>query len=356
MPSQTHSQRSTSDRQQGSSNDTSPMKIGIWGTGAMGSFAAWRLSLALDVTKNTDKNTLTVFGHYQPRLAHLNQYGINLIALDGHQRCVNVLATSNIPRHPELDVALIFNKTYQLDRVASEIHRSVKPGALVICFQNGLGSDKLLKEANPNKTIAPGVLFEGVTLDSTGDILHKGAGSTWLGLSPKVQARHAVILSLLRLGGFELRVQSDISSIQWSKLAANAAINPLTALTGERNKQVAEHPLLRNIAIAVATEITRVAEHAQIRRDGDYLKDILKVAVRTGENISSMLSDIQQGRQTEVQSINGAIVEMGKTHNIPTPVNEMLVELIERCATSRVSFEMLETRWQQLAATYVTEQ
>ncbi len=332
------------------------MNIGIWGTGAMGSFAAWRLSFAMKASHTSGRHKLTVFGHYQPRLRQINQHGINLIGSDKRHTCFNVLATSDIPQFPDLDIALVFNKTYQLDRVAGEVHRSVKPHGLVICFQNGIGSDRLLRKANPDKTIAAGVLFEGVTLDQTGDIHHKGSGSTWLSLSPQAQAMHASILALLRLGGFDLRVQPDISAIQWSKLAANAAINPLTALTGAKNKQVAEHPLLRNIASAVAAEITRVAEHEQIRRDGEYLENILFIAMRTGDNTSSMLTDIRRGRETEVRHINGAVVELGRKHKIPTPVNQMLTELVQDYGNSPISLETLENHWQRLISTRVTEQ
>ena len=92
----------------------------------MGSFAAWRLSFALNASDSAEQHRLTVFGHYQPRLRQINQHGINLISLDKRRSCFNVLATSDIPRLPEIDIALVFNKTYQLDRVASEVHRSVK--------------------------------------------------------------------------------------------------------------------------------------------------------------------------------------------------------------------------------------
>lgn len=322
----------------------------------MGSFAAWRLSFALDASHSADKHKLTVFGHYQPRLRQINQHGINLISLDKCRACFNVLATSNIPRLPELDIALVFNKTYQLDRVASEVHGSVKPHGLVMCFQNGMGGDRLLRAANPDKTIAAGILFEGVTLDQTGDILHKGTGTTWLSLSPEAEAKHASILSLLRLGGFDLRVKSDIRSVQWTKLAANAAINPLTALTGMKNKQVAEHPLLRNIASAVAAEITRVAEHEQIPRDGEYLESILYVAMRTGENTSSMLVDIRQQRNTEVDYINGAVVQLGRKHKIQTPVNQMLIDLVKGYTSSAIPLETLENHWQRLTSIQMTQQ
>jgi len=312
----------------------------------MGSLAAWRLASALD-TSTTRTHRLTVFGHYQARLNQITEAGITFVSLDGHHSVCRVDASQFIPGQQEIDVALVFNKTYQLGRVASELHQAMKPSGLVLCFQNGIGSDRLLREQNPGITIAEGILFEGVTLSKSGEVHHKGTGATWVSLTPDAEARYGELLSLLRHGGFDLRVQPDINPIQWTKLAANAAINPLTAITGLKNKAVAEHSLLRSIASAVAEEATSVSDQIHIRREGEYFDHILNVARNTGENTSSMLRDIQQGRETEVQYINGTIVELGKQLGIPTPANQLLLDLVTSYSGSSVSLETLEKQWLQ---------
>jgi len=78
--------------------------------------------------------------------------------------------------------------------------------------------------------------------------------------------------------------------------------------------------------------------------------------MRTGENTSSMLTDIRQGRETEVQHINGAIVKLGRKHKIQTPVNQMLTELVEGYRNSPISLEILENHWQRLISNHITQQ
>ena len=323
------------------------MNIGIWGTGAMGSLAAWRLATALD-RDSGKSNRLSVYGHYLPRVNHINQKGVTHVNLKGDRSNISVNATQQCPHDCSIDVALIFNKTYQLARVGKELSQSLQKGALVLCFQNGMGSATALKSANADANIIEGVLFEGVTIDASGDTIHRGYGQTWLGLTPAEEKRYSDILLLMRAVGFDLQIQSDITSVQWSKLAANAAINPLTALVGVQNKSIAEQPLLRSIASAAAEEVGRVADKLGVVRNKDYKDSMLEVALNTGENTSSMLSDIQQNRDTEIEFINGTIVNEGKRTGIPTPVNQMLLALILNYSGTPMPLTTLELHWLQL--------
>jgi 2-dehydropantoate 2-reductase len=313
----------------------------------MGSLAAWRLATALssDGSKST---RLSVYGHYHPRVDQISQRGITFVDLEGESSTVRVNATQHCPRDHCIDVALIFNKTYQLARVSKELSQCLQQQALVVCMQNGLGSAATIQSANPGAKIIEGILFEGATIDASGDVIHKGHGQTWLGLTLAEEKRHSEILSLMRAGGFDLQIQTDIKSIQWAKLAANAAINPLTALVGVRNKSIAEHPLLRRIASDAAQEVSRVADQLGVERQKNYVDSMLEIAINTGENTSSMLSDIQQNRETEVVYINGVIVAEGDKHGIPTPVNQMLLAAILDYSGAPMSLRALEHRWLHL--------
>lgn len=323
------------------------MNIGIWGTGAMGSLAAWRIATALYVDNGKSK-LLSVYGHHQSRVDHINLRGITFVDIKGDRSTVSVNANQQCPRDHTIDVALIFNKTYQLARVGKELSQGLRKGALVFCFQNGAGSAAALKSTNPDANIIEGVLFEGVTIDASGDTIHKGYGQTWLGLTPAEEKKHSDILSLVRTSGFDLQIQSDITSVQWAKLAANAAINPLTALAGVRNKSIAELPLLRSIASAAAEEVSGVADRLGIVRPKDYVDSMLEIALKTGENTSSMLIDVQQHRETEIEFINGVIVTEGKRTGVPTPVNQMLLNLILNYSGAPMPLSTLERRWLQL--------
>jgi len=334
------------------------MNIGIWGTGATASLAAWRLNSALqpprsqiiglDTAHDTSHHIrITIYGHYLPRIRQINKDGITMVNIEGESSIVRASATQHIPDKPEVDVALVFNKTYQLKRVARELKQSLRQNALVLCFQNGIGGTALIEREVPHAEVSPCILFEGVAINDAGTVFHNGSGLTWLGMTSGSEARHSGLVSLLSNSGFDLKIQPDIKPIQWEKLAVNAAINPLTAITGVTNKWVAEQPLLHSIAQAAAHEVSHVAKALNIPLNSNYVDRVFEVAFSTGQNSSSMLMDIRQGRETEVEFINGAIVALGKQNDIPTPVNQMLLELVLKHTGSPMTLETLGSIWHQ---------
>jgi 2-dehydropantoate 2-reductase len=110
----------------------------------------------------------------------------------------------------------------------------------------------------------------------------------------------------------------------------NAGINPLTALTGLQNGFLLEIPALERLLEITCREGISVAKAADIALlDCDIIEKTKNVARLTAENRSSMLQDIEKGRRTEIDSINGKIVEVGKEHGVETPVNSVLLALIK---------------------------
>ncbi|KAF5311951.1 hypothetical protein D9619_002805 [Psilocybe cf. subviscida] len=143
------------------------------------------------------------------------------------------------------------------------------------------------------------------------------------------------------------------------KLAVNAAINPVTALLRCRNGELFKHQTATNLLRQVCAEASAVFEaqweqeqDRQLREllmrraihsvadvpklpfpntlyAGELEKEALAVARKTAGNISSMLEDIRRGRRTEIDYINGYLVDMGREYNVPTPVNETLLSLLK---------------------------
>ncbi len=113
------------------------------------------------------------------------------------------------------------------------------------------------------------------------------------------------------------------------KLIMNAAINPLTALLGVKNAGLLEIPSALLLMKGIAEEAVLVAEAAGITlKFKDVSRTIEDVARRSGDNLSSMLQDILRGARTEIDSINGKIVQMGEIHRAPTPINKSMWLLI----------------------------
>ncbi len=231
-------------------------------------------------------------------------------------------------RAPEGDLVLLTVKSYDTARALRSVRLS-KHGA-VLTLQNGVGNaEQVAARFGPRRTLA-GVTSCGALLAGPGRVVHTGRGPTVVGEWAKgsaVSAREVAVL--FNSAGIPTKVSRVISSELWRKLAVNAAINPLTALSGLQNRAVAELPGLRRLAAEVTVEAVRVARARGIDLGPDPLGRVLDVARKTGANRSSMLRDVERGQRTEIGAITGALVREASEAGVEVPVNRVLYGLVK---------------------------
>jgi 2-dehydropantoate 2-reductase len=133
---------------------------------------------------------------------------------------------------------------------------------------------------------------------------------------------------------------ADARGAQWTKVIFNAATNPIGALTGLTHGRVCEHQPSRRLVSGLVVEALAVAEAEGIRLDSDPEEMIDHAARVAYDHKASMLQDVEARRQTEVDSLNGAIVELGEARGISTPLNRAIWALVRA----------LEDSWQRKAA------
>jgi 2-dehydropantoate 2-reductase len=122
-------------------------------------------------------------------------------------------------------------------------------------------------------------------------------------------------------------VVDDIRDAVWEKLLVNVGINAATALARVPNGALIDGPGERVLEAAVA-EARRVAAAEGREVSADAAERALDVAESTATNVSSMRADLEAGRRTEVEALNGAVVARGEAHGVPTPVNRTLADLV----------------------------
>ncbi len=137
------------------------------------------------------------------------------------------------------------------------------------------------------------------------------------------------VSSILSISGINVEVVKDIDSWRWLKLAVNAVINPLTALFEVKNGAIHDNPLLKELSEKLLEEIVKVINTLNIELALDPRKHLIEVISTTSNNISSMLQDILNCRKTEIDYINGVIVEIGKFLGIDVHLNELIYKLIK---------------------------
>ena len=233
------------------------------------------------------------------------------------------------------EVVIVTVKTYSLAAIAEELKGSgLLAGKLsdarFVLLMNGMGNRErfdLLDNPVYEAITSVGVVFSG-----DGRIELKGRGKTVFeeGIGEDLER---FIGDRLADKGFDAEFAPEFRRQQWMKLFANAVINPITALTREKNGIVLS-PHLAPVVERIVGECVAVARAEGESFDELAVLDFVRaVAESTAANTSSMLQDVLRGRETEVDAINGFVLDRAREHGMVAPGNEVLwgmVKAIER--------------------------
>ncbi|MFD2045344.1 ketopantoate reductase family protein [Ornithinibacillus salinisoli] len=302
------------------------MRILILGSGAMGSLFAGKLKQnGVDVT---------LFNRENNHVQAIQKDGLKIIDKEGENVSVQIPIISNPTEFVDkYDLILVLVKTFATETVLEKVLPSIHYETPILTLQNGVGNLEKIKELAPNSEVFVGGTWAGASVAEPGAILHRAWGSTYIGAVESDRANDLLgrIASIFTKSGLETQVSDNVQSIIWSKLLINIAYNGLTAITRLKNgdaivtqegKQIVEKLVNETVQIAGAKGIPLLFE------------DPVTECIRLGEeeigmNTSSMLADILHERKTEIEAINGAVMAEGSTHDIATPYNEMIFNLIK---------------------------
>ena len=278
----------------------------------------------------TDLAEVTLFGRWKEQLSALSSQGLLMIHQDGSQTRHVVFASEHIKDFNTFDIVLVLVKGWQSQHAAEISKKLISENGLVITLQNGLGNLEILAKSVGRERAVQGVTSEGATLIKQGVVRHAGAGITYLAKTIETEQRLIVFANLLRKAEFDTHLIDSPKSLIWGKLAVNAGINPLTGLLQVPNGYLATNAVARSLMNKAAKETEAVAlAQNVILPYADAAEEALRVAQATATNRSSMAQDLARGAPTEIDSICGAIVRIGRELRIPTPVNQALLQLIK---------------------------
>ncbi len=236
------------------------------------------------------------------------------------------------------DLAIVLCKATGTSGAVAHALPCIGPRTAVLTLQNGLGNHEAISGLVAAERVLAGTIVMGATTLGIGRVRLSGKGPIVLG-SPAGNTALAQQAAAL-LGAYFSPVQheADIEAALWRKVIVNAAVNPLTALTGLLNGELLDSPELRATLAALVTEAVAVATAAGIRPfEDDAVTAVEQVCRITGRNRSSMLQDVAAGRPTEIEQICGEIARRGGELGVATPLLRAMVALVKapkRPATS----------------------
>jgi 2-dehydropantoate 2-reductase len=296
------------------------MRIAVLGTGALGCVFAAKLARCAEVW---------MLGTWTVAIDAIRRDGIRIHDRDGSTWQVCVQATSDPAAVPVCDAAFILVKSYQTERAAAWAAQVLSPDGLAVTFQNGLDNGPKLEAAVGSGRAALGVNYTGATLMGPGETHHTTQLTNLIGTRPAIAAKIASLIDIMAAVGLDTRATDAIEGEVWGKAIANAAINPLTALWRVSNGELLATDERRALLGALVDEGAAVARaHGVALPFADPVAHTEKVCRASAPNHSSMLQDVERGRPTEIDSINGIITAQGRRLGVSTPLNEMVWRLI----------------------------
>lgn len=273
---------------------------------------------------------LTLIGHWQEQLAALRNARLRLLYPDGSEDLADVFATDDVSSVAPVDVAIIATKSVKTDEAAQGAALILKPDGLAITLQNGLGNLDILARHVGQGRATLGVTTLGAAVQSPGLIKSGGLGATHLATRPEIDGRVRELAAVFEQAELPVEVTGDVSSLVWGKLAVNCAINPLTALIRVPNGVLVEHHWTLETMREAAREVAAVAAAQGIALPfDDAPARAEEVARATAVNRSSMLQDVLRQVPTEIDTMCGAVSQIGARVGVATPANTLLYRLVK---------------------------
>jgi 2-dehydropantoate 2-reductase len=296
------------------------MKILIMGAGALGSLFGGFLS------KNND---VILIG----RKPHVEEVKRNGLSIDGITK-INLKLNAehqiqNIDFFPDLVILMV--KSYDTKKAINQIKPLINENTFILSLQNGIDNiEKITKVVDSDRILA-GITTHGALFDQPGLIKHTGEGKTIIGsISEENFEFLNNLIDSFNNSGIKTSLSKDINEEIWKKAIINSSINPLTLIFGCKNGNLLDNPIAEKIVEKICYESTEIAISHGINTSFEEMIDKTKdVIIRTKDNYSSMFQSFKKGKKTEVDSINGILVNIGKKNKCQTLLNDTILRVIK---------------------------
>lgn len=318
------------------------MKYAVIGLGAVGSIVGGILT-------KSDKNVILIGKKNQVEV--INNHGLKINGINGSFLLKNKNASSDLTSLEDVDLIIICVKSQDTENLAYTIKDHIKKSALILSLQNGVRNSNILNRITGIKTISGVVLFNAlyskpgeVTLTIRGGLLIKEDSS----YKKEIEG----LINSFNKEGLSSKSDTNIEEYKWSKLIVNLQ-NAVTALTDQTIKESIIDSYTRSILIATMEEGINILEKSGIKTkplpDMDPKKIIKRlkkyntIFLKIGSKLmrlknakNSMWQSLSRSKKTEIDYINGEIVNLANKNNIQAPINTKLVQLIKEIEATHI--------------------
>jgi len=313
------------------------LHIGVMGAGAIGGYVGARLAAkgATEVTLIGRKALADTIARHGVTLRELDH--------DAHVDPAMVRIEEDVHALSSCDVVFCCVKSGATAETAKILANVLKPTTVVVSLQNGLRNPEVLSAALPRNPVLPAVVDFNVII-CEGAVFHRTTSGSLI-IETRAEGQDQPWVDALRAAGLEVEEVRPIAPEQWTKLLLNLN-NAVSALSGAPTRDMILSRPYRRVIATLINEGLDVLHEAGIRTANFHgvplrvmafiLKlptPIVRMVIRAQLRIdpearTSMWTDLERGRPTEVDFLNGEIVRLADQHGIAAPINRRIAELV----------------------------
>jgi 2-dehydropantoate 2-reductase len=229
------------------------------------------------------------------------------------------------------DVIFITVKANALPLIASAIEGFHRDGMYVVSWQNGIDTELELAKILGKVPVMRSVVNYGCGLVGPAHVhipFHHPPHYIQE-LDPSSRPEAVNVAETLTKCGLPTKHTDQIVSMVWRKTVMNASMNPVCAVTGLTMSRAMNDPIVFQIVDALVKECLKVSRANEINLGWDFYPYAMEYMGNAGDHKPSMLMDIEAGRRTEIDFMNGKFVEYGERADIETPYNRTMWALVK---------------------------
>ncbi len=245
-----------------------------------------------------------------------------------------------LPEKYVFDTCIVTTKSWINEQVIDELFSHLSDNASILLFQNGLKvEDPFLRKSKKWK------IFRAITSIAAARNEKNGAieintGFTKVGRINDKTSRSNIWISLLTAVGIPVTASKNINREIWLKAIVNCSICPLGAITRLKNGEILADLFLNSLMKKVVEEILMILPE-NISIDFDEAFELIEQIIQQSANHKcSMLQDVENGRKTEIDSLNGAIVVIAASQEVKVPLNFQLTEIVKKLTEEKYPKEL----------------
>jgi len=303
-------------------------RIAVVGAGAVGGYFGGMFARA---------GAPTVFIGRKHFAEAVNSKGLVLDKSEGQQR-IRAIATVDMGAVRECLLILFCVKANDTSAAARQIAPFVRPDATVVCLQNGVDNADQVRAAAKVDAV-PAAVYVAVSVPESGRVKHLARGDLIIGPPSE---RTSQLADVFVRAGIPCRVSENIEGELWLKLLRNCALNAISALGHVRYGQIAQSGDAKKLMEQIVDEVLAVARAAGVVLPGvdnraSGMAAAMELATQMADAFSSTSQDLDRGRLTEIDALNGYISRRGAELGIPVPANHALFTLVKLAEQTAVT-------------------